>query len=129
MWLRRYNDLETPLDEETGGGVSDEFLVFDEQDGPAERRRNLGLLGLRNRYGLFFRMSTETAAAKANATPVPSPSQKPSVATASTMTTGTKTPEMRSASRWMVTLPICASVTRRPICANAVSLGPGTRYP
>ena len=37
------------------------------------------------------------------------------------MTTGTKTPEMRSASRWTGALPVCASSTRRAIWASAVS--------
>ena len=37
------------------------------------------------------------------------------------MTTGTKTPEMRSASRWTGALPVCASVTSLAICASAVS--------
>ena len=41
--------------------------------------------------------------------------------TAMPMTTGTKTPEMRSASRWTGALPDCASVTSRAIWASAVS--------
>ena len=44
-------------------------------------------------------ISTATAAAKASVADEPEPIQKPSVATASPMTTGTKTPEIRSASR------------------------------
>ena len=65
-------------------------------------------------------MSTATAAAKAS--PVsPAPTQKPSVAAAIASTTGTKTAAMRSARRWTGALPDCAAVTRRPICASAVS--------
>ncbi len=44
-------------------------------------------------------ISTAIAAVKAAVGPAPSPSQNPRVATASPMTTGTKIPEIRSASR------------------------------
>ena len=37
------------------------------------------------------------------------------------MTTGTNTPETRSASRWTGALPVCAVSTSRAICASAVS--------
>ena len=53
-------------------------------------------------------MSTATAAVNANVALSPVPSQKPSVATASAMTTGTKTPETRSARRCTGALPVCA---------------------
>ncbi len=66
-------------------------------------------------------ISTATAAAKANEAPLPSASQKTRVATASAITIGTKTAEIRSASRCTGALPDCASVTRRAICASAVS--------
>ena len=66
-------------------------------------------------------ISTATAAVKANARSSPAPIQKPSVATAIAITTGTKTPETRSASRCTGALPDCASVTRRAIWASAVS--------
>ena len=66
-------------------------------------------------------ISTATAAVKAKVRPSPAPSQKPSVATASPITTGTKTPEMRSASRWTGALPVWASVTSLAIWASAVS--------
>ena len=66
-------------------------------------------------------ISTATAAVNANVALSPVPSQKPSVATASAITIGTKTPEIRSASRWTGALPVWASVTSRPICASAVS--------
>ena len=48
---------------------------------------------------------TATAAVKANSTDSPVPIQKPSVAAASAITTGTKTPETRSARRWTGALP------------------------
>ena len=65
-------------------------------------------------------MSTATAAAKPR--PVsPAPTQKPSVAAAIASTIGTKIAATRSARRWTGALPVCASVTRRPICASAVS--------
>ncbi len=67
-------------------------------------------------------ISTATAAVNAVAGSAPVPSQKPSVATASAITTGTKTPEMRSASRCTWVLPCWASSTRRAICASWVSL-------
>ena len=66
-------------------------------------------------------ISTATAAVKAKVAPAPLASQKPSVATDSAITIGTKTAEMRSASRCTGALPDCASVTSRPICARAVS--------
>ena len=66
-------------------------------------------------------ISTATAAVNANVAVSPVPSQKPSVATASTITTGTNTPEMRSASRCTGAFPLCASSTSRAICASAVS--------
>ena len=66
-------------------------------------------------------ISTATAAVNANVALSPVPSQKPSVATASAITTGTKTPATRSASRWTGALPDCASVTSLAICASAVS--------
>ena len=66
-------------------------------------------------------ISTATAAVNANVTSSPAPIQKPSVANAMPNTTGTKTPETRSASRWTGALPDCASVTRRAIWASAVS--------
>ncbi len=66
-------------------------------------------------------ISTATAAVNAKLALSPVPSQKPRVATAIAMTTGTKTPEMRSASRWTGALPVCASSTSRAICASAVS--------
>ena len=65
--------------------------------------------------------STETAAVNAAVTPKPAPSHAPSVPTAITMTMGTKTPEMRSASRCTGALPLWASSTRRAICASWVS--------
>ena len=66
-----------------------------------------------------------TATAAVNAVAVPSVaaavSQKPSVAAASAITTGTKTAEIRSASRCTSALPVWASSTSRPIWASAVS--------
>ena len=56
-------------------------------------------------------MSTATAAVNAKVALSPVPSQKPSVPTATPMTTGTNTPETRSASRWTGALPFWASVT------------------
>ncbi len=66
-------------------------------------------------------MRTATAAVNAVLAPAPRASQVPRVARASTMTTGTKTADTRSASRWMGALPVWASVTRRAICASWVS--------
>ena len=66
-------------------------------------------------------MSTATAAVKAKVALSPVPSQKASVATDSAMTTGTKTPEIRSARRWTGALPVWASSTSRAIWARAVS--------
>ena len=66
-------------------------------------------------------ISTETAAVKAAVAPPPAPSQKPRVATARPITTGTNTPETRSARRCTSALPFCASSTRRAIWASWVS--------
>ena len=67
-------------------------------------------------------ISTATAAVKAaGRPPAPVPSQKPRVATARAITTGTKTPETRSASRCTRALPFWASSTRRAIWASWVS--------
>ena len=66
-------------------------------------------------------ISTATAAVNAAFAPAPAPSQKPSVATASAITTGTNTPDTRSASRWTAALPLCASSTRRAMRASWVS--------
>ena len=66
-------------------------------------------------------MRTATDAVKAAVHPAPMPTQNPSVATASTMTTGTKIPDTRSASRCTCALPFWASSTRRAICASWVS--------
>ena len=65
---------------------------------------------------------TATAAVNAVAGAAPAPSQKPSVATARAITVGTKTPEIRSASRCAWVLPCCASSTIRAIRASWVSL-------
>ena len=63
-----------------------------------------------------------TATAAANARPVsPAAIQKTSVAVEITITIGTKIAATRSARRWTGALPDCASVTRRPIWASAVS--------
>ena len=56
-------------------------------------------------------ISTATAAVNANDALSPAPSQKPSVASASVITTGTNTPETRSARRWTGALPVWASST------------------
>ena len=66
-------------------------------------------------------MSTATAAVNANVALSPVPSQNASVATDRAMTTGTKTPEIRSARRWTGALPVWASSTSRAIWARAVS--------
>ncbi len=66
-------------------------------------------------------ISTATAVVIAKAALAPPPSQKPSVATARAITTGTKIADTRSASRCTGALPVCASVTSRPIWASAVS--------
>ena len=66
-------------------------------------------------------MRTATAAVNANDADSPEPSQNPSVATAIAMTTGTKTPETRSARRCTGALPVCAASTSEAICASAVS--------
>ena len=58
---------------------------------------------------------------KANEASAPWPSQKPRVATASAITTGTKTPEIRSASRCTAALPLWAGSTSRAIWASWVS--------
>ena len=67
-------------------------------------------------------MSTDTAAvnAKTRRTRRRAPS-RPRVASERPMTTGTKTAETRSASRWTGALPLWASVTSLAICASAVS--------
>ena len=66
-------------------------------------------------------ISTATAAVKAKVVSSPAPIQKPSVETAIPITTGTNTPEIRSARRCTGALPDWASVTSRAICASAVS--------
>jgi len=65
--------------------------------------------------------STETAATKDAFTSPVSRSQPASVARAITRTTGTKTPEIRSASRATGALLACARDTIRPIWARVVS--------
>ena len=52
----------------------------------------------------------------------PTTYQATHVATAIAITTGTKTPEMRSASFWIGGLEACACSTSRAICASAVRL-------
>ena len=52
----------------------------------------------------------------------PTTYQTTQVATAIARTTGTKTPEMRSASFWIGGLEACACSTSRAICASAVRL-------
>jgi hypothetical protein len=64
--------------------------------------------------------STATAAVNAAPPPWPAASHPASVATATPMTTGTKTAEIRSASRCTRAFPACASVTRRVIWASWV---------
>ena len=64
---------------------------------------------------------TATAAVNAAGRPAPVPIQKPRVASASASTTGTKMPEIRSASRCTSALPFCASSTSRAIWASWVS--------
>ncbi len=66
-------------------------------------------------------ISTATAAVNAACTPPPVASHTTSVPSAMTSTTGTKTAEIRSASRCTGALPVCARATRRPICARRVS--------
>ena len=66
-------------------------------------------------------ISTATAAVNANVRSSPAPIQNPSVATARPITTGTNTPDTRSASRCAGALPVCASLTSRAIWASAVS--------
>ncbi len=66
-------------------------------------------------------ISTATAAVSAKLAVAPSRSQKASVASERAITTGTKTPDTRSARRCTCALPVCASLTSRPICATAVS--------
>ena len=67
--------------------------------------------------------STLTAATKAwaSAGAGPSHSQIAKVASAVPITAGTKTAAMRSAMRWMGSLPACASSTRRTIWASTMS--------
>ncbi len=66
-------------------------------------------------------ISTATAAVKADVQPAPVPNHQPSVATARAITTGTKTPEIRSARRWTFAFPAWACSTRWAICASCVS--------
>ena len=66
-------------------------------------------------------ISTATAAVNAAVGPAPVPSHQPRVPTASVMTIGTKTPEIRSASRCTAALPLCACSTRSAIRASWVS--------
>ena len=66
-------------------------------------------------------ISTATAAVNAVDTAAPETIQNPRVATARAMTIGTKTPEIRSASRCAGALPFCACSTSRAICASCVS--------
>ncbi|MEY9214858.1 hypothetical protein ABH917_004304 [Thermobifida halotolerans] len=66
-------------------------------------------------------MSTATAAVNAAPTGPPAPTQNPSVATARAITTGTNTPEIRSASRCTSALPLWASSTSFAIWASWVS--------
>ena len=66
-------------------------------------------------------ISTETAAPNANEALSPAASQNASVAAASAITTGTKTAEIRSASRCTGAFPACACATSRAIWASAVS--------
>ena len=64
---------------------------------------------------------TATAAVNADAALPPVASQTPRVASEMAITTGTNTADTRSARRWTCALPVWASVTRRAICASAVS--------
>ncbi len=66
-------------------------------------------------------ISTATAAVNASAASAPLPSQNPRVPSASAITTGTNTPEIRSASRCAAALPFCASSTSFAIRASWVS--------
>ena len=66
-------------------------------------------------------ISTATAAVNAAASGNPAPIQTPSVTTVSPSTTGTNTPEIRSASRCTCALPDWASSTSLAICASLVS--------
>ncbi len=66
-------------------------------------------------------ISTATAAENASAALPVATSQPTSVASESTSTTGTKTPETRSTSRWIGAFPDCASATSVAIWASAVS--------
>ena len=66
-------------------------------------------------------MSTATAAENANVAASPRSSQNASVPSASAITTGTNTADTRSARRCTSALPLCASVTSRPIWASWVS--------
>ena len=67
-------------------------------------------------------ISTATAAVNAAPAGCPAASHPMSVTTAIPMTTGTKTAEIRSASRCTGAFRACASVTSRAICASCVSL-------
>ncbi len=64
---------------------------------------------------------TATAAVNAATVSPVAPSQPPKVATAISRTTGTKTPEIRSARRCTRALPLCASSTSFAIRASRVS--------
>ncbi len=66
-------------------------------------------------------ISTATAAVNAATVSPVTPSQTPNVPAASSSTTGTKIPEIRSASRCTSALPFCASSTSRAIRASWVS--------
>ena len=64
---------------------------------------------------------TATALVRATWRAAPDASHPMAVSRETAMTTGTKTPEIRSARRWTAALPACASATMRPICDRAVS--------
>ena len=66
-------------------------------------------------------ITTATAAVNAAAALPPRSSQPASVSSESPSTTGTNTPETRSASRCTCALPACAWATSRAIWASAVS--------
>jgi hypothetical protein len=66
-------------------------------------------------------MSTAVAASTAIAAPAPAPSQNPQVPAARVSTTGTNSPDTRSASRCAAALRVCASSTSAAIWASRVS--------
>ena len=66
-------------------------------------------------------MSTATAAVNPAESGNPAPIQAPRAATATAIAMGTKTPETRSARRWISALPDCASSTILAIWASWVS--------